>query len=137
MQPKRIAILAQTAADDKQAEEPVILDIAKLTSIAHYFVIAHGNSDRHVKAIANHIMEVMKEKKVPLWHVEGMEHGSWVLLDFGSVIVHIFYRSNIVHNDPIGQPHSKSYECGSFLGLGHPPDNQTFSLRFARHQDHP
>ena len=92
MQPKRIAILAQTAADDKQAEEPVILDIAKLTSIAHYFVIAHGNSDRHVKAIANHIMEVMKEKKVPLWHVEGMEHGSWVLLDFGSVIVHIFYR---------------------------------------------
>ncbi len=92
MQPKRIALLAHSAADDKQAEDLIILDIGKLTSIAHYFLITHGNSDRHVKAIAQHVMEVMKKKKVPLWHVEGMEHGQWVLLDYGSVIVHVFYR---------------------------------------------
>lgn len=92
MQPKRIALLAREAADAKKAEDPVVLDIAKLTSVAHYFLIAHGNSDRHVKAIAQHIMEILKQQKVPLWHVEGMESGRWILLDYGSVIAHIFYR---------------------------------------------
>ena len=92
MQPKRIALLAREAADAKKAEDPVVLDIAKLTSVAHYFLIAHGNSDRHVKAIAHNIMETLKQEKVPLWHAEGMESGRWVLLDYGSVITHIFYR---------------------------------------------
>ena len=92
MQPKRIALLAQKAADDKKGEEPIILDISKLTSIAHYFVIVHGNSDRHVKTIAHHILDTMKEKKVPLWHNEGLEGGSWVVLDYASVIIHVFYR---------------------------------------------
>lgn len=92
MQPKRIALLARQAALDKKAEEPVILDISRLTTIAHYFLILHGNSDRHVKALARHIMETLEARKVPLWHVEGMETGTWVLLDFGTVIVHVFYR---------------------------------------------
>ena len=92
MQPKKIALLAHSAADEKQAEDLVILDIAKLTSISNYFVITHGNSDRHVKAIAEHVREVMKGHKVSLWHLEGMQQGQWVLLDFGSVIVHVFYK---------------------------------------------
>ncbi len=92
MQPKRIASLIRTLAEDKKAEEIVVLDISKLSSIAHYFVITHGNSDRHVKALAEHIMDEMKKRKMPVWHVEGMEDGKWVLLDFGAVMVHIFYR---------------------------------------------
>lgn len=92
MQPKKIALLARKAAEDKKGEEPAILDISKLTSIAHYFMIVHGNSDRHVKTIAHHIMDTMKEKKVPLWHDEGLESGSWVVLDYASVIIHVFYR---------------------------------------------
>ena len=92
MQPKSIALLARDAASDKKAEDPVILDVAKYTSLAHYFLITHGNSDRHVRAIAQNIIDVMKGKKVRLWHVEGMENGHWVLLDYGGVIVHIFYR---------------------------------------------
>lgn len=85
-------MLARKAAEDKKGEEPAILDISKLTSIAHYFMIVHGNSDRHVKTIAHHIMDTMKEKKVPLWHDEGLESGSWVVLDYASVIIHVFYR---------------------------------------------
>lgn len=92
MQAKRIALLARKAADDKKGEDPVVLNISKLTSIAHYFVIVHGNSDRHVKTLARHIMDIMKEKKVPLWHDEGLESGSWVVLDYASVIIHVFYR---------------------------------------------
>lgn len=92
MQPKKIALLAREAALDKKAEDPVVLDISKLTDIAHYFVVTHGNSDRQVRAIAQNIIDVMDEKDVTLWHREGMDSGQWVLLDFGTVIVHIFYR---------------------------------------------
>ena len=92
MQPKKIALLARQAADDKKAEDLVVIDVAKLTSLAHYFVITHGNSDRHVRAIAQSVIDALEAKGIRLWHREGMESGNWVLLDFGSVIVHIFYK---------------------------------------------
>ncbi len=92
MQPKRIALLIRETALDKKAEDPVILDLAKLTSVAHYFVIMHGNSDRHVRALAEHIADTLETHKVKAWHREGMEHAQWVLLDFGSVIAHVFYK---------------------------------------------
>ena len=92
MQPKKIAELIRTLAEDKKAEDPVILDISRLSSFAHYFFIAHGNSDRHVKSLAAHIMDEMKKLKMPAYHVEGLQEGKWVLLDFGPVIAHIFYH---------------------------------------------
>lgn len=90
MQPKKIVTMAREAALDKKAEDPVILDLGKLTSVAHYFLITHGNSDRHVKAIAQNIMDVLEDTKVKTWHVEGMDHCQWVLIDFGAVIAHVF-----------------------------------------------
>lgn len=92
MQPKKIAELLKELAEAKKAEDVVLLDIAKLSSLAHYFLIAHGNSDRHVKTIAMHLMDEMKQRKMPAWHVEGLAEGRWVLLDFGPVIAHIFYH---------------------------------------------
>ncbi len=92
MQPKRIAALIRALAEDKKAEDLVVLDISKLSSLTHYFIIAHGNSDRHVRALAEHIMDEMKKKKIPALHVEGLREGKWILLDFGSVIAHIFYK---------------------------------------------
>ena len=92
MQPKRIAQLVREAAEAKQAVDPVILDISRLAAFAHYFVVTHGNSDRHVRAIAQNVQDELEKKKIPLWHSEGMSEGRWVLLDFGSAIVHVFYR---------------------------------------------
>lgn len=92
MQPKNVALLAKQAADDKQAENIVVLDVAKLTSLAHYFLITHGNSDRHVRAIAQNIEAVLETHKVKRWHLEGMDSGQWVLLDFGAVIAHVFTK---------------------------------------------
>ena len=92
MQPKRIAQLAWAAADAKQAVDPVILDISRLTTVAHYFLVTHGNSDRHVRAVAQNIQDELEKEKVPLWHLEGMREGRWVLLDYGSIIIHVFYR---------------------------------------------
>lgn len=87
-----MAVLVRRFADDKKAEDIVLLDISKLSSVSHYFLIAHGNSDRHVRAIAENIMDEMKKLKMPVLHAEGMQDGKWVLLDFGAVIAHIFYR---------------------------------------------
>ena len=92
MQPKKIAELLRTLAEDKKAEDPVLLDISKHSSFAHYFLICHGNSDRHVKSISMHLMDEMKKLKMQAYHVEGLAEGKWVLLDFGPVIAHIFYH---------------------------------------------
>jgi len=92
LQPKKIAELIRTFAEDKKAEEILVLDISKLSSFSHYFIIAHGNSDRHVKALASHIMDEMKKLKMAALHVEGLQEGKWVLLDFGPVVAHIFYK---------------------------------------------
>lgn len=92
MQPKRLALLAEEAALDKKAEDPVILDVSKYTNVAHYFVIVHGNSDRHVKAIAQNVADVCEQNKARVFHLEGLESGTWVLLDLGAVLVHVFHH---------------------------------------------
>lgn len=92
MRPKATALLARETGLDKKAEDPVILDLHKLTNVATFFVIMHGNSDRHVKAIAEHILITFKQKGIQLLHQEGITESLWILLDFGEVIVHIFYK---------------------------------------------
>ena len=92
MQPKRIAQLVREAAEAKLAVDPVILDISRQTAFAHYFFITHGNSERHVHAIAQNILEELEKHGVTCWHREGMTEGRWALLDFGPVIAHVFYR---------------------------------------------
>lgn len=80
------------AAEDKKALDSVVLDLRKITSIADYFFICSGESITQVKAIAEGIIERLKEKKVRLWHSEGYEKARWILLDYGMIIVHVFYK---------------------------------------------
>ena len=88
--PLSIAQKCAAAADDKKASDIVVLDVAKLTSFADYFVICSAPSERQVGAIVHNIEDVMREHGVRPLGVEGMETCSWVLLDFGDVIVHCF-----------------------------------------------
>jgi len=76
----------------KKAENPVVLDVRDLTSISDFFIILSGRSNRHVKSIGEFIREDLKKKgKKPL-SVAGMKDGQWILLDFGNVIIHVFYE---------------------------------------------
>lgn len=77
-------------AEDRKAEDIVLLDIQKLSIIADYFVICTGTSDRHVKAIARELDEKLGEVGINTVHVEGMVDAKWVLMDYGYVLVHIF-----------------------------------------------
>jgi ribosome-associated protein len=78
------------AALDKKAVGVEILDVAGRVDYADFLVIMTGRSDRHTHALAQGIEEALKKKGVRPMAVEGLPHGSWVLMDFGDVVVHVF-----------------------------------------------
>lgn len=85
-----IARCALKAASDKQAENLVLLDTRKICSFADYFVICNGDSERQIDAIVNEITGQLKKLGVIPYRVQGTVDSGWVLIDLGSVIVHIF-----------------------------------------------
>lgn len=88
--------IAKVASDHK-AEELVILDMSGLASFTDCFVVCSGNSDTHVKALADCVREAMKKKgRVPIGE-EGASRGLWALLDYGDVVLHVFYRPEREH----------------------------------------
>ncbi len=77
-------------AEDKKASDIVLLEVRELTSVADYFVICSGGSERQLGAIADGIAEGMKAEGVLPLGREGGSGAHWVLIDFGAVIVHVF-----------------------------------------------
>jgi len=87
---KELARAISSLALSKKAEQLRILDLRGLTDITDFFVICSGSSDLHIKAIADAIVEGAKKLGVKVWHIEGYQALSWVLLDYITVVVHIF-----------------------------------------------
>ena len=77
-------------AEDKKAADIVALDLSPLTTMADYFVICSGGSERQLDAIADAIVETLRDERVRPIGREGVAASHWVLLDYGSVVVHIF-----------------------------------------------
>jgi ribosome-associated protein len=77
-------------ASDKKANDIVMLRTAELTTMADFFVICSGRSDRQVQALSGAILEALRDEGIKPLGTEGRESSRWVLLDFGSVIVHVF-----------------------------------------------
>ena len=76
----------------RKALEVVILDVRALTSVADVFIICSGRSNRQVTAIAEHIQTDLKKHRIRPLSVEGKNEGHWVLLDYGHVVIHVFYE---------------------------------------------
>jgi ribosome-associated protein len=86
---RRIASLAL----DKKGADVLILDVRGKTSYADYFVIASGESERQVSAMAEHVQTKLREDHgIKPFGTEGFERGQWVLLDFGEVVAHLFFQ---------------------------------------------
>jgi ribosome-associated protein len=82
--------------DDAKAEDTVVIDLAGKTTIADQMIVTSGRSNRHVGAIADRIIEGLKDAGRKDLRVEGMPHCDWVLIDAGDVIVHVF-RPEVRH----------------------------------------
>ena len=76
--------------DEAKAEEVVSIDLAGKSAIADFMVVASGRSDRHVAAIGEQVQRMLKDNGFGRVRIEGMEQGDWVLIDAGSVLVHVF-----------------------------------------------
>src|SRR5713226_647148 len=87
-----LARAAVEAAADHQAEDVVLLDIHEVASFADFFVICHGTSQRQIRAIVEAIDERLSALDQEPHQVEGTPDSGWVLMDYGSVIVHVFTR---------------------------------------------
>ena len=89
--PKELALLAAVALSEKKGKEIQVLEIADLTTLADYFVIATGASNTQINALVDSVEKKLSEEaeEQPL-HREGYRGGTWVLLDYGCIAVHVF-----------------------------------------------
>ena len=92
MNEKDLLLTAVKAADDKRAEDIIVLNMKGISLIADYFLICHGNSDKQVQAIAREMKEKAEEKEYTVKRIEGFDEARWVLVDLGDVVAHIFHR---------------------------------------------
>jgi ribosome-associated protein len=88
-----MAMAAIEAALEKKALEPVLIDVTEKGTYTDYILVVSGRSDRHVQAVADGVLEAMKQQTgaLPIG-VEGKRDGHWTLIDFGDLIVHVFYH---------------------------------------------
>ena len=86
------ATLCAAIVRERKAVDPVLFEVGALTSITDYFLIAGGNSSRQVQAISRHLQKRLREEGFRPLGVEGEQEGHWVLLDYGDVIIHLFYE---------------------------------------------
>jgi ribosome-associated protein len=92
MNPLDKALLCVEIISERKATDLILFEVGTLTSITDYFLIASGKSSRQVQAIAQHLQRRMKEEGVTRFGVEGERQGHWVLIDYGDVVVHLFYQ---------------------------------------------
>jgi ribosome-associated protein len=92
MDSKNLALLCRDYADNKKAENLAVLDVRKLSSVTDYFVIATGTSQPHLRAIVEEITARLRdEHDLRPARVDGVVSGSWVVLDYFDVIVHVMH----------------------------------------------
>ena len=93
MTAEAVSVLERAAdlALESKAQDVISLDLHGISSATDFFLIVTGTSDVHVKAIADHIVDELREEGVRPNHVEGFQGGLWVLLDYIDLVVHVFH----------------------------------------------
>lgn len=91
--------MCASIADQKKAQDIIILDIHKLTFITSYFVICTGINERQLRTIADEIEKNLRNHSKRRVGIEGYKDAKWILLDFGDVIIHLFGKETRNHYD--------------------------------------
>jgi ribosome-associated protein len=87
---RQLALRAVELAQSKKAEDVTLMDLRQATNFTDYFVVCSARSDTQMRAIADAIVEGLAAIKHKVWHSEGYEGRSWVLLDYVQIVVHVF-----------------------------------------------
>ena len=90
MESNELARKIVSILEDNKAEDIVLLELDEKTDIADYFVIANGTSDRMIDALANYVVDGIRDECKVHGTIQGLTGGGWMLIDYGDVIVHIF-----------------------------------------------
>jgi ribosome-associated protein len=96
---KKMANLAYEALDDKKAEDIRVIEIGEISVIADYFVIANGTNASQVQALVDNVQEMLGRNGFEPKRIEGLRSASWVLLDYGDVVVHVFSKDDRLFYD--------------------------------------
>jgi ribosome-associated protein len=100
MESKKLALLCRELADNKKAEDLVVLDVRKQSSVTDYFVIVSGTSHPHLRAIVEEISGKLRDDhQLRPSRAEGSSGGNWVVLDYFDVIVHVMHTETRKHYD--------------------------------------
>jgi ribosome-associated protein len=90
MDSRKLALLCRKLADNKKAEDVVILDVREISTVTDYFVIASGTSEPHLRAIADEIVDTLRDEHAVRPHgTDGQRGSAWIALDYFDVIVHV------------------------------------------------
>jgi ribosome-associated protein len=92
MQPRDLLKTISAVLDEAKGQDIQSLDVRKMTDITDYMVIVSGTSSRHVSALADRVVDRLREHGLRPIGIEGKAQGEWVLIDFGDVIVHVMHR---------------------------------------------
>ncbi len=98
-EPKKMAKIAYHALADKKGEDIKIIDIGGVSVLADYFLIASGSNESQIRAMVDNVEEELLKAGYSVKQREGYGSGSWVLMDFGDIIVHVFDRENRLFYD--------------------------------------
>ena len=93
-QSKKMALTAYEALDEKKAEEIKVIGIGEISILADYFIIAGGGSKPQLQAMINNVQEKMHEAGFDVKRIEGNRDSSWILMDYGDVIVHVTVKAD-------------------------------------------
>ena len=96
---KEIAKIAVNALEDRKAEDVTVIDISEISPIADYFIIANGTNQNQLQAMKDAADEALYKAGVKVQPVEGNQSSTWILMDYGDIIIHIFSKEDRLFYD--------------------------------------
>lgn len=99
MTSREMAKLAVAALDDHKAEEVTVIDIREVSPIADYFIIASGNNQNQLQAMRDAADEALYKAGIKVKQIEGNQNSTWILMDYGDIIIHIFSKEDRLFYD--------------------------------------
>lgn len=99
MTSKELTKLAVAALEDRKAEDVTVIDISEISPIADYFIIANGTNQNQLQAMRDAADEALYKAGVKVQQIEGNQSSTWILMDYGDIIIHIFSKEDRLFYD--------------------------------------